>query len=133
MKFINKKYSLNYYLLFLFFIGFFFYLFFYTTNSHITVGIRNMSRNSGLSTDFAANFCKDNSGGKSEQACSNLTRNNCMQTSCCIWTNRNRCAAGDKSGLKFRSQNPNRNDRLSFYFFRNKCYGRCRNNQQRRR
>jgi len=119
---ISKKYSLKYLILFLI-ITFLFYIFFNLTNTHIRESLKDMSINTNLSTDFASNFCNDNSGGKSEAACNSLTRNNCMKTSCCIWTNDNKCAAGDKDGLKFKDAD--KNSKLEYYYFKNECYGEC--------
>jgi hypothetical protein len=117
----DKKYNLKYFISLLFLIIFFLYIYIYVTNKWFIEGLEDMNINTSLSSDFASNFCNENNGGKSEKACGRLTRNNCMKTSCCIWTNKNKCSAGDADGLKFYNLN-DESSAIKYYYYKNKRY-----------
>jgi hypothetical protein len=68
-------------------------------------------------------FCQKNTGFNQEIACNKLTNNNCNLTSCCIWTNDNKCKAGNASGALFNSDSKGKTIPLDYYYFQNKCYG----------
>jgi len=70
-------------------------------------------------------FCENNrgSGGGLEQSCGKLTKNNCISTSCCVWTSDNKCVAGAADGPTFNSDSNGKTKQLDYYYFQNKCYG----------
>jgi hypothetical protein len=62
--------------------------------------IKNMKLNSSDS------FCQSHLGqsAKLEESCGQLTQDGCQETSCCLWTENNRCVAGDaKNGATYAS------------------------------
>ena len=70
-------------------------------------------------------FCEAHkgSGGSLDESCSRLTRENCNDTSCCVWTSNQKCAAGSVDGPTFNT-NPNGSaKKLDYYYFQGKCYG----------
>jgi len=52
-----------------------------------------------------------------------LTKYNCGLTSCCVWTDENKCKAGNKSGPIFNSDENGKTKTNELYYFKNKCYG----------
>lgn len=68
-------------------------------------------------------FCETNKGADLEKSCNGLTKNNCGKTSCCIWTNENKCVAGGASGALFNSDANGKTKQLDYYFYEGKCYG----------
>jgi len=85
----------------------------------------------GLDTILPSNkaFCEVNKGFTLEKSCNNLTKQNCGLTSCCVWTNDDKCKAGNISGPTFNSNASGKTNSLDYYFFQNKCYGeKCPNN-----
>ena len=70
-------------------------------------------------------FCETHRGysGTLDNSCNNLTKKNCNSTSCCVWTNDNKCVAGGIQGPTFNSDINGKTKKLDYYFFQNKCYG----------
>lgn len=68
-------------------------------------------------------FCHSNTGFNLELACNKLTKYNCGLTSCCVWTDENKCKAGNKSGPIFNSDENGKTKTNKLYYFKNKCYG----------
>lgn len=63
------------------------------------------------------------SGGSLDDSCGRLTKENCNDTSCCVWTSKQKCAAGGVNGPLFNT-NPNGSAKqLDYYYFQGKCYG----------
>jgi hypothetical protein len=82
----------------------------------------------GLNTQLPASsssaaFCDSNKGYALEKSCNKLTKYNCGLTSCCIWTNNNKCKAGNESGPTFNSNGKGKTLPLDYYYYQNKCYG----------
>ena len=79
----------------------------------------------GLESILPSNqaFCEVNKGYDLEKSCNELTNQNCNLTSCCVWTNDNKCKAGNKSGPTFNSNSNGKTNSLDYYYFQNKCYG----------
>ena len=50
-------------------------------------------------------FCDVHKGssGSLDESCGRLTRGNCDDTSCCVWTSNQKCAAGGIDGPTFNS------------------------------
>ena len=46
-------------------------------------------------------FCKSHKGFDLEKSCNKLTKFNCGQASCCIYTNDNKCKANNNGALLF--------------------------------
>ena len=72
-----------------------------------------------------ANFCKSFLGKKDEmqEACSQLTENNCNQTSCCIWTSNKKCAAGYQDGPIYKTDKEGKLITMDYYYYQGQCYG----------
>ena len=64
-------------------------------------------------------FCKSfqGSSGKLDDACGKMTRNNCNDTSCCVWTSDGKCRAGNASGPTFNSDENGKTKVLDYYYF----------------
>ena len=73
-------------------------------------------------------FCKYHKGKAHdlEEACNNLSHDNCMKTSCCVkikkTNGKEKCVAGDKHGPTYRSKNGKMMD-IDGYYYKNKYYG----------
>jgi len=81
-----------------------------------------------LLMDGSQAFCESHKGFELETACNNLTKSNCNSTSCCIWTNDNKCKAGNSSGALFNSDSNGKTIPMEYYYYQNKCYGeKCPN------
>ena len=70
-------------------------------------------------------FCESHRGssGALNDACGKLSKNNCLSTSCCVWTSDQKCLAGDANGPTFNSDSNGKTKDLGYYFFQDKCYG----------
>ena len=70
-------------------------------------------------------FCESyrGSSGQLDAACGKMTRNNCTDTSCCVWTSNEKCRAGGADGPIFNSDEKGKTIPLDYYYFQNKCYG----------
>ena len=75
-------------------------------------------------------FCESHRGSSNvlEESCGNLTRRNCVSSSCCVFTSENKCVAGDKKGPTFNSDSKGKTINLDYYYYQDKCYGpKCPN------
>lgn len=74
-----------------------------------------------LMMDKSNAFCETHLGssGSLDESCNKLTRDNCNETSCCVWTNKQKCVAGNADGPTFNSNS----NGLDYYYFQGKCYG----------
>lgn len=77
----------------------------------------------GLAGSGSQAFCSQYSGFNLETACNRLTKHNCGNTSCCIWTSDDKCKAGNASGPTFNSNAKGKTLPLPYFYFENKCYG----------
>jgi len=70
-------------------------------------------------------FCQNfrGSSGQLDEACGKMTRNNCSDTSCCVWTSNGKCRTGSADGPIFNSDEKGKTIPLDYYYFQNKCYG----------
>jgi hypothetical protein len=70
-------------------------------------------------------FCDVHKGssGSLDESCSRLTKGNCYDTSCCVWTSNQKCAAGGIDGPTFNSDANGKTKQLDYYYFQGKCYG----------
>ena len=85
--------------------------------------------NNPLTTDGGVAFCDTHKGFDQESSCNKLTEYNCNSTSCCIWTNDNKCKAGNQNGPLFNSDSNGKTIPIEYYYFQNNCYGtNCPNN-----
>ena len=56
-------------------------------------------------------------------ACSELTRDNCMDTACCVWTSNKKCKAGNMNGATFPDTDDAGNQiPVDYYYYKNKLY-----------
>jgi len=86
-------------------------------------GLGNLSTSIPMSKSQA--FCDVNKGssGSLDESCGRLTRGNCNDTSCCVWTSNQKCAAGGIDGPTFNSDANGKTKQLDYYYFQGKCYG----------
>jgi len=70
-------------------------------------------------------FCDVHKGssGSLDESCGRLTKGNCDDTSCCVWTSNQKCAAGGIDGPTFNSDANGKTKQLDYYYFQGKCYG----------
>ena len=70
-------------------------------------------------------FCDVHKGssGSLDESCGRLTRGNCNDTSCCVWTSNQKCAAGGIDGPTFNTDTNGKTKQLDYYYFQGKCYG----------
>ena len=85
--------------------------------------LENLSTSIPMSKSQA--FCDVNKGssGSLDESCSRLTRGNCNDTSCCVWTSNQKCTAGGIDGPTFNTDTNGATKQLDYYFFKSKCYG----------
>jgi hypothetical protein len=69
-------------------------------------------------------FCESyrGSSGELDDACGKMTRNNCTDTSCCVWTSNGKCRAGGADGPIFNSDEKGKTIPLDYYYFQGKKY-----------
>lgn len=100
----------------------------------IIILVYNFSTNNGkqiegleneLSTDMSVSFCNKFGGDSSqlESACGRLTSKNCKTSSCCVFTNGNKCSAGGITGPTFKTDKDGNKIAVDNYYYMNKCYG----------
>jgi hypothetical protein len=77
-----------------------------------------------LGLEPAIGFCEMNraSGKKREMACNKLTKDKCIKTNCCVYTNNNKCVAGTNHGPVFKTNN-GVEIKVNNYTYEGKCYG----------
>ena len=70
-------------------------------------------------------FCDVHKGSSSSlnDSCGRLTRGNCNDTSCCVWTSNQKCVAGGIDGPTFNTNTNGSTKQLDYYYFQGKCYG----------
>lgn len=73
-------------------------------------------------------FCKTHEGdrNKLQKSCSELTRDNCLATSCCVYAKMEgieQCHSGDLNGPTFKRDKDGKTKNIDYYYFRNKCIG----------
>ena len=70
-------------------------------------------------------FCDVHKGssGSLDESCGRLTRGNCDDTSCCVWTSDQKCVAGGADGPTFSTDTNGSTKQLDYYYFQGKCYG----------
>lgn len=70
-------------------------------------------------------FCEShrNSGKGREEACSKLSKENCAMTSCCVYTDQERCVAGSSRGTLYKTKN-GKPLKVETYHHYGKCYGK---------
>jgi len=76
-----------------------------------------------LVMDGRSAFCEVNKGYDLEIKCNKLNRNNCGDTSCCVWTSSDKCVAGNERGPTFNSDSNGKTFHVDHYYHKNKCYG----------
>lgn len=86
-------------------------------------GLDNLSTSISMSKSQA--FCDVHKGssGSLDESCGRLTRGNCTDTSCCVWTSNQKCAAGGVDGPTFNTDSNGKTKQLDYYYFQGKCYG----------
>jgi hypothetical protein len=85
--------------------------------------LENLSTSIPMSKSKA--FCDVHKGssGSLDESCGRLTRGNCNDTSCCVWTSNQKCAAGGVDGPTFNTDSNGATKQLDYYYFQGKCYG----------
>jgi hypothetical protein len=86
-------------------------------------GLENLSTSIPMSKSQA--FCEAHkgSGGSLDDSCNRLTKENCNDTSCCVWTSKQKCTAGGVDGPTFNTNTNGSTKQLDYYYFQGKCYG----------
>ena len=81
--------------------------------------------NTSIPMDKSKAFCDAHKGSSDSlhTSCSKLTRGNCNDTSCCVWTSNAKCAAGGVDGPTFNTDTDGKTKQLDYYYFRGKCFG----------
>ena len=75
-----------------------------------------------------ANFCETyrEKRNELEEKCNELTKKNCLATSCCVYANidgSEKCMSGSKHGPTYRTNDDGTNKQLDYYYYKNKCFG----------
>lgn len=85
----------------------------------------NETSNGSISMNKNDAFCDKyrGSSGELNGKCGALTKNNCGDTSCCVWTSDQKCVAGNAQGPTFNSGENGKTKIHDYYYFQNKCYG----------
>ena len=78
---------------------------------------------------YNSSFCKSYTGNSSklDKACNDLTRDNCLATSCCVYAkieDKESCYAGGEDGPTFKRDENGKTKDIDFYWYKNKCYGK---------
>jgi len=78
-----------------------------------------------VDTNKSDSFCKSHIGSSDllNESCNKLTQKNCNSTSCCVWTNNNKCVAGSENGPTYNTDKNGKTIDLDYYYYKNKCYG----------
>ena len=90
------------------------------------VTIEGLNNNENPNTSIIINsndaFCQNfrGSSGNLDVACGKMTRNNCNDTSCCVWTSDEKCRAGTANGPTFNSDENGKTRALDYYYFQGK-------------
>jgi hypothetical protein len=89
-------------------------------------GFNNTAHPNSLILNTSDDFCESHRGssGTLEQSCGKLTKNNCNNTSCCVWSSENKCVAGSIKGPTYNSDSNGKTKELDYYYFEGKCYGK---------
>lgn len=90
------------------------------------------SDSNSLHAKMKAGFCKSHLGkpAELETSCSKLSKNSCTATSCCVWASMNSnesCMSGNRHGPIFKHGTASTPKTLDYYYFENKCSGKCPN------
>jgi hypothetical protein len=75
-------------------------------------------------------FCESHRGSSNilEESCGKLTKRNCLETSCCVFTSEDKCVAGSEGGPTFNSDSNGKTKNLDYYYYKEKCFGpKCSN------
>lgn len=95
-----------------------------------TVVVETFDNAESLDAKMKAGFCKSHLGkpAELETSCSQLSKNSCMATSCCVWASMNSnesCMSGNRHGPIFKHGTSASPKTLDYYYFENKCSGNC--------
>ena len=90
----------------------------------ITIEGLNNKPDTSIIMNSSDAFCQNfrGSSGKLDDACGKMTRNNCNNTSCCVWTSDEKCRAGTSEGPTFNSEKNGKTRELDYYYFQGKKY-----------
>jgi Tfp pilus assembly protein PilV len=82
--------------------------------------------NEKINVNLASSFCESYLGNSQEleDACNQLTEDNCAETSCCIYTN-NKCVAGGLNGPTYNTDKDGKLITMDTYYYLGKCRGSC--------
>jgi len=83
------------------------------------------NQNTDIPMNASEAFCEVHKGssGLLNESCGKLTRGNCNDTSCCVWTSNQKCAAGGVDGPTFNTDTNGATEQLDYYYFQGKCFG----------
>lgn len=126
------KYILNIFIVILFILSSFIFVNYILKERTLIETLQTQSRDMPFSFSMEDAFCEkySKSGSNLENACNELTKDNCLSTSCCVWTSRQKCVAGNANGPLFNTNSQGKTIPFGYYLFESKCYGpKCPNNR----
>jgi hypothetical protein len=81
-----------------------------------------------MNLDGNKGFCQIHSSHSSssnlEESCNNLTKRNCNDVDCCVWTSNNKCSSGNIDGPIFKTDKNGNEINIDYFYYKNKCYGK---------
>jgi hypothetical protein len=88
------------------------------------------SDSDSLHSKLTTGFCKSHLGkpAELETECGKLSKHSCTATSCCVWARMNSaesCVSGNQNGPIFKHDATGSPKPLDYYYFENKCKGKC--------
>jgi secreted trypsin-like serine protease len=86
------------------------------------IGVVTIEGMNNIPFSVSKAFCDTHSGFDLEKSCNNLTKYNCNLTSCCVYTSKNKCQAGNSSGPIFNTDTNGKTKKNDYYIFQNKYY-----------
>jgi hypothetical protein len=94
----------------------------------ITIEEFDMMKKSDSTSAMADGFCESHKGDRTrlQDSCSELTKDNCMATSCCVYAKmkgKEQCHSGDEHGPTFRRDDNGKTHDIDYYYYKNKCFG----------
>jgi len=97
-------------------------------NNSVKIESMTNNENTSLEDSFCEVYESSDTSMELNGACNKLTRDNCLNTKCCVWGKNSegeKCYAGSKNGHTFKTDNDGNNINMDSYYHMNKCYGNC--------
>ena len=99
-------------------------------SAEANVSASSSSSSDSLHSKLTTGFCKSHLGkpAELETECGKLSKHSCTATSCCVWARMNSaesCVSGNQNGPIFKHDATGSPKPLDYYYFENKCKGKC--------